>query len=286
MIPAGSRQQTPSGQTGANMQDVPDFQIRFLSIEQMTFTSPTCKVLIRFEIDGPKSGVDIVQVYAVNAANAEPSGLGDVVDSVDMTIAEAEYPSVVDLQAGAAYQIHLCPRSKTGDQLDDQTEGAYWETFCIAQTFVTQAPGQPTQTYPVPVITSFQSDPADISRPNRITVSWTSAQSYDKFLVWWLIHGMNIPQAEGEIDSGGYSGSWTAQPTQPNVLYDFSLKGGLSAFWNFIYSDWSPPLQVRAAGNLTSLRKFITGGGTSSNSIHIRPLMKGETSIRKFMHLS
>jgi hypothetical protein len=52
-----------------------DFTINFKSIKQMTYTSPLCKVQIVFSVTGPKSGIDLVQVYAVNAFDTQ-SGLG------------------------------------------------------------------------------------------------------------------------------------------------------------------------------------------------------------------
>jgi hypothetical protein len=42
---------------------MPDFEIHFLSVKQTTFTSPTCKVLINFQVLGPKSQIDFVQVH-------------------------------------------------------------------------------------------------------------------------------------------------------------------------------------------------------------------------------
>src|SRR5579884_3992198 len=103
----------PAKQVGGG--DMVDFSVDFIGIKQMTYTSPTCKVEINFQITGPHSGVDLVQVYAVNAADPISNGLGDVVDSVDLSITEHQYTSTVDLPAGSAFTIALCPRSKTGD---------------------------------------------------------------------------------------------------------------------------------------------------------------------------
>jgi hypothetical protein len=148
-----------------------DFTISFVSIKQMTDTSPTCKVQILFQITGPHTGIDLVQVYAIPAGQTVSNGLGDVVDSVDLTITEFQYNSLVDLPAGTSFTIGLCPRSKTGDTLDDQTEGEYWEAFCIFQSFTTTL----TPAIGDPSVGVSSIEPFTLNHPNQLTISWSSA---------------------------------------------------------------------------------------------------------------
>jgi hypothetical protein len=186
-----------------------DFEISFMSVKQMTFGSPTCKVQILFQITGPKSGVDLVQVYAV-IANTPSRGLGDVVDSIDMSINESQYTSLIDLQSGTAYTLALCPRSKTGDVLDDQVEGQYWETFCIYAPFTTAA----IVSVPTPQINVVSVEPRTIAHQNQITISWQPNDYTDGQVLW----GPQTSQQQNTYsfnasDSGNtpsYSGQYSA----------------------------------------------------------------------------
>jgi hypothetical protein len=263
---------------------MPDFEIHFLSVKQTTFTSPSCKVLINFEVLGPKSQIDLVQVYAVNSTSP-PRGLGDVVDTVEMQITESQYSSLVELQSGAFFTLHLCGRSETNGVLDDTIDGVYWETLCVAQPFVTRTVEPPPGMYPPPIITSSDPEPATITQPNSIRISWRSSMNYDKFLIWWTAGQSPLPEPQGESDQSGYSGSWTAAPTIPGVIYAFSVKGGVSALGGYLYSDWGPTVKVSATHNLTSLRQFLQRSGIDPAGQGVRSLMSSETSLRKFMKL-
>jgi Tn3 transposase DDE domain len=82
-----------------------DFEIKFTGVQQIALPQSlepapgTCKVLINFNVTGPKSGIDNVQVYAVNAVDTISAGLGNVVDTVDMQIQEYQYTSLVAILA-------------------------------------------------------------------------------------------------------------------------------------------------------------------------------------------
>jgi hypothetical protein len=263
---------------------MPDFEINFLGVSQRTFGSPDCKVLITFEVLGPKSEIDVVQVYAVNSTGPT-RGLGDVVDTVEMKV-DYQYSSLVDLQSGAAYNLYLCGRSETNGVLDDTIDGVYWETLCVTQSFVTQLVESPPVMYPPPLITNVDPEPATITQPNRIRIGWQSSFEYGKFLIWWTLGQTILPQ--GEVDQTGYSGSWISRPTVPGLVYSFSVKGGVSSgvLGNWNYSDWGPTVKVGAAHNLTSLRQFLERSGIDPTSEGVRSLMSPETSLRRFMKLA
>jgi hypothetical protein len=258
-----------------------DFTIRFMTIKQMTFGSPTCKVQILFEITGPHTGIDIVQIYAVNGGFTEPSDLHDVVDTVDLTIPEFQYSSLVDLQSGAFYTLVLCPRSKTGNVLDDKVEGEYWETFCIKQSFTTKlAGGGGGGDLPPPRITASKALPKTLHQSNGIEISWESSVSYDAWNVVWNENGNSATQVQSpELDFTGRSGSYTCRPTTLGVTYFISVEGGKSRlFGGHQWSGWSPPAKVTAGNNLHSLREFLAASGVSGGN-GIRSLLPPSNSI-------
>jgi hypothetical protein len=262
------------------------FDIRFTYLKQEApFTANVARLLIEFEVIGIKP--DFVQIYAVNYGETTPAGLGDAVDTVDLSITESQYSDTIQVNAGAIYTIWLCPRTGTKDNPDDQIDGAYWEGFCVGQTIVTQSvPLPPTQRQP-PIITGIDAEPATMTKPDQITVKWTS-QPYDKFLISWTQNGVAMDQ--GEVDSSGSSGSWTASPTVPGARYTFSMEGGVSGgiLGNYLYSDWGPTVTATAPHRYSSLRLFLRASGVDPGAQGLRSLMhqQHQPSLRKFMKLS
>jgi len=262
------------------------FEIMFLSVKQVPpITATDATVLIEFQVTGVQP--DIVQVYAVNAASTGPSGLGDVVDTVELNLTEFQYTSLIHIQAGAFYTIYLCPRNETGGVLDDTIDCQYWETFCIATSLVTRTIGSTGQ-YPSPIIIGIDPEPATVKQDNSITLKWQSSINYGKFLIWWTHNGLPLQQGEVDNPGGAESGSWTARPTLPGGIYTFSVKGGVSGgvLGNFIYSDWSPTITVTAAHNLTSLRQFLLKSGIDPVGQSLRMLASPTDSLRRFMKLA
>jgi len=123
-----------------------------------------------------------------------------------------------------------------------------------------------------------------MTKPDQITVKWTS-QPYDKFLIWWTQNGMAM--AQGEVDSSGSSGSWTASPTVPGAKYTFSVKGGTygGVFGNYNYSDWGPTVTATAPHRYSSLRYFLRASGVNPGAQPLRKLTQKQSSVRKFMKL-
>jgi hypothetical protein len=260
------------------------FEIRIQSIQQVPpITANDAKLLIQFQVLGIKP--DFVQVYAVNYGETTPAGLGAIADTVDMTIPDPVYASVIDVLAGAIYTIWLCGRTGTKDNPDDQIDGVYWESLCVGQTVVTKSDPLPAAQRKAPIISGIDAEPATISDPDRITVKWTS-QPYDKFLIWWTQNGEAL--AQGEVDSSGSSGSWTASPTVPGARYTFAVKGGTygGIFGNYNYSDWGPTISATAPRQYSSLRYFLRASGVNPGAQPLRKLAHKQSSVRKFMKLS
>jgi len=135
---------------------------------------------------------------------------------------------------------------------------------------------------------SLKPQPATITQDNSILVSWTSPQSYDKYLIWWTYVG--APQGahfdQGEVDNGGTTGSWTATPTTPGFTYTFAIDGGVrSLYVLWAYSGFGPTASAQAIPNLTSLRAYLQVSGLNFPQ-QMRSLMSPQTSMRKFMKLA
>jgi hypothetical protein len=255
-------------------------QLILTGIKQLPpITSTTAQVQVSFEIHGILP--DFVQIYAVNAAG---TGLGVLVDKVDMSPPEINYDDPITLQAGTLYTIHACPRTGTEQNPDEMIDGAYWESYCVAGTITTLASSSPPGgNRPPPVIINLDPEPATINQDNRIAVAWSSTIHYDRFLVWWTENGVAL--AQGEIDTGGYSGSWTTR-TRPGYAYTFAVDGGVSAgVSGFNYSGWGPTEKITASLNLTSLRQFLQHSGINPAGEQLRSRMPSGVTLRKFMKL-
>lgn len=258
------------------------FSLEITSVTQVAPISATvATVLIQFVVTGIRP--DLVQVYAYHAAASGAGGLGDVVDTVDLNMTDPAYSSSFQVQAGTYYTIALCPRTKTGDDLDDEIEGQYWESYCVSTSIVTQSSDQPQGKLPAPIINSLSAKPATASQGGQITVSWSSSMTYNKFLIWWTENGQALQQ--GELDVQGASGSWTAGPTTPGATYTFSVKGGLYGGFQYNYSDWGSNVKAVAPQNLNALKQFLQLSGITLNGQGVRSVMATQ-SVRAFMKLA
>ena len=259
------------------------FEIRIQSIQQVPpYTANDAKLLIQFSVGRIKP--DFVQVYAVNYGESTPAGLGAIADIVDMTIPDPVFTSVIDVLAGSIYTIWLCGRTGDKDNPDDQIDGVYWESLCVGQSIVTKSYPLPATQRQPPMITAVDALPATMTKPDQITVKWTS-QSYDKFLIWWTQNGE--PLAQGEVAGPAVAGSWIASPTVPGARYTFAVKGGTygGVFGNYNYSDWGPTITATAPHHYSSLRNFLRASQVNPSAQGMRSLMHTQHSVRKFMKL-
>jgi hypothetical protein len=222
-------------------------------------------------------------VYAVNAVDTN-SGLGDLVDTVDLTITEYQYTSQVDLQSGAAYTLALCPRSLTGGVPDDQTEDeGYWETYCVTYPFTTQADDNPNN----PQL-NVHTQPATLNNPNQITVGWSSNNYTDGQVIW-------SPPINGQTS---YSFQATDQGNVPNYTGTYSLNipsnlaGHAFSFTVQVRNQfqdatlwYKSTVIVQAATNYHSLLNFLAASNVGQLPIGVRQFMKGVNSLRSLMQI-
>jgi hypothetical protein len=153
-------------------------------------------------------------------------------------------------------------------------------SVCLEPYPVPPPPGQPTK----PVVTLESNEPATLTGPGTITVSWVSAQ-YDKFLIWWTVNGEAGEQ--GEVDKTETSGSWTTgEPVIPGAIYTFKVEGGTYEVWGYNYSGWGNTITVQAVQNLRSLVQFLEHSGINPVGLHVSSIMGGQTSLRQVMKLA
>jgi hypothetical protein len=252
------------------------------SISQVNpITATTATVLVIFKFVGAPP--DLVQIYASRSTD----DVGVVADTVDISLTEFVYSSSFDLQAGVFYNICICPRTKTGEVLDDRIDGQYWESLCKCVTIVTRALPSPGGQLPAPEITTAELFPATLHADNSIKISWVSSHEYGKYLVRWGLSGLPPDQHfQVEIDSGGTSGWFVAQSTKPREGYVFIVEGAESAGlvgWN--YSPWSGKAEVTAGDNATSLREFLRLSGIESRGLSLRSVVPAGETLRRFMKL-
>jgi hypothetical protein len=153
--------------------------------------------------------------------------------------------------------------------------------YICLQTLTSSPPQAPL---PKPSLPSLNPQPANLKQGNRIAVSWTAPQSYNKYLIWWTLNGVAMPQ--GEVDAAGKTGSWTASTT-PGSFYTFKIDGGAATdpWGDYQYSGWGPAAGAKAVPNLTSLRAFLEASGINLPQ-QMRSLMSTQSSLRNFMKLA
>jgi hypothetical protein len=260
-----------------------NFTINFTSIKQMTFTAPTCKVEINFHVGGTRTDIDVVQVYALPAGQAYPSaGLGDVVDTVDLGDPNEgpDYPSTPDLPAGTILAIGLCPRSKTGDTLDDQIDGEYWESFCIFQQFTTTLSVGPSD--PQVSVTSIQ--PYTLKNPNEITISWSGSDYTDGQVLWGPLNNpMEYTYSFQATDVGNvpsYQGSnvFAIPPALQGKILSFAVEVRNQHNDATLWSRTT--IGVQSARNYHSVRQFL-----QVNDVKFPAQVRQPPSLRRFMQI-
>jgi hypothetical protein len=262
-----------------------DFVISFTSIEQKSETTPTCDVDVNFSVLGPKSSIDILQVYATPQASL--SGIGSLADTVEMN-AESQYTSHLTLQTGTIYTLGLCPRHVSNGAPDDTIGGDYWETFCIFANFATHGSDSHTRK-PIPIVALRQARAKTLRDPNRLDISWVvppwsdGDNSYHAFNVRWYPAGAPQSAVQQNVNSGGTNGLWTCAPLSPNTEYAIGVQGEDTwAYVHYVESDWGV-LTARSADNHHSLREFLADSGVDGGSGVRRILGNGARSLREIM---
>jgi hypothetical protein len=227
-------------------------QVQITSIKQLLPVSALASVQIEFVILGILP--DLVQIYASGVSGQT----GSFVDKVDINPPENTYRAIIQLPAGAAFFIHLCPRTMTNGVLDDLMDHQPWETFCAVAPFTTQAPPDPPPhpKPPAPTIGSVQSRQATLREAGKIDVHWTATTDFDLYHFMWREQSQEWAQIE--INSGGNSGVFTVSPALPGRTYVFKVQGCIS---KLIGLDDCSPFSGDATfvmpANTRSLREFL-----------------------------
>jgi hypothetical protein len=226
-------------------------------IEQLRNPTPsTASVRISFTVTGILT--DLVEIYAGGASDP----LSVPLQRVELSPPEINYTSDdIALQAGTLFFFHLCPRNKTGDQLDNEVEGQPFETFCTAAIpFTTQGtspPAGPRPKPPAPSITAIEPRQPTLTEPGHIVVRWVANIVFDQYHVI----SEELPSGgpnEIEIDSSGNNGFFTLTPTVPGHSYSFKVQGCITH--NIGLNDCSlftAPKLVQMPENTRSLRTFL-----------------------------
>ena len=238
----------------------------------------TATVGVSYQIQGPPP--DFLQLYAVNAASADPSAAVQSNWVADFDLSGYQQ---IQLAAGTIYTLLLCPRTGTQDNPDQQFNGEYWEDSCAVYNFTTTTAGPPSGSGMVPPkIISVSSQPAKVNQGNSITINWSSPSTYQKFLIANTYNGE--PLAQGQTEGQPPANSWTLT-TAPGNNYTFQVKGGVSGGFSWSYSDWGPMVSATAAPNLRSLRQFLTYSEVNLSGFVLSSLMPANITLREFMQL-
>jgi len=212
-----------------------------------------------------------------------------LVGTIDWQTPPPEGMTTIDLQAGNAFTIWLCPRNETDGVLDDDYDNEYWDLSCTnAGSITTQVPQAPTDQPIQPFIIKVDNEPATLKGDGTITVSWVSSP-YTKFLIWWTQDGQPLKQGEVDLSSNATSGNWTTnQAVAPGAVYTFKVEGGTSQglFAGYHYSGWGNTVTVTAVQNLRSLVQLLKHSGINPAGLKVSSIMAGQTSLKKVMKLT
>jgi hypothetical protein len=201
-----------------------------------------------------------------------------------MSISESQYTSLVDLPAGATFTIYLCPRSKTNGGLDDQTEGQYWESYCISQPFTTTL----NITGSAPQVPVSSIEPATLLHPNQITIQWWSSFNYtDGQVIWGTlptpshVYSFQTGDRNGEPDySGQYTATIPAGVGTPLIQFTVKTENNITNpnVW------YSTTVAARPARNYHSLVQFLRASNVQLPT-GVRQFLHGTSSLRSLMQI-
>ena len=187
-----------------------------------------------------------------------------VVQRIDLNLPEFDYASDdIELQAGTQFFFTLCPRNRTGNQLDDQIDGQDFQVFCTASIpFTTQRsspPPGPRPKPPAPSISAIEFRQATLTESGAIVIRWVATTVFDQYHVI----SQELPSGgpiEVEIDSAGVTGfSYSHSQFSGTLL---QLQG--ARLHNSpdrvetIRSSFTAPTIVQVPRNTHSLRAFLT----------------------------
>ncbi|MDG6905533.1 MAG: hypothetical protein JRN20_07105 [Nitrososphaerota archaeon] len=264
-------------------------------------SSTTATIQVSFEIAGDLPS--FVQIYAAMAGTGVSTA--PLVNLVPIKSGVYQYNDIpfAVKPPGVTFIIYVCPRTGPQNLPDNMIDGVEWDSYC-ATAYITPKGQQasPPETLSPPSISAFVPHPANMNQPNRITVTWASSTSYDKYVLGWIDVGYQtdpnavnygsilqnppweLPNQAQDINQKGTSGSYDV-PTQPGHLYIFHVNGGISQFWNYRYSPWGPPAAQIAIPNSRSLRTYLLDSGINPAGCSMRSLLSSGQTVRTFMQI-
>jgi hypothetical protein len=265
---------------------MPTVNITRVSQVSTSSDGTTANMGIYYNIGGPQTEVDFVQLYAVNAAAADPSlvGAANFVTDFDVNPADPDYYQNFTLQAGTIYTLFLCPRSGSQESPDEDFNGEYWEASCESwQVTTTTTPPSGTGLVP-PKIVSVVPQPARVNQGNSITIAWSTPSTYQQFQIAPIWNGQALQQ--GTTTGNPAPESWTTQ-TAPGQQYSFAVQGGVydGAAGNYTWSAFGPRVNVTAAENLRSLRQYLQDSGINPVGAVLSKIKSSGDTLRQFMQL-
>jgi hypothetical protein len=246
----------------------------------------TATMAITYNIEGPQTEVDFVQLYAVNAAAADASlvGAANFVQYFDVTPLDPQYHQQFQLAAGTIYTLFLCPRSGSQENPDEQFNGEFWEDSCVSIQVTTKTT-PPTGTGLVPPkIISVVPQPTRVNQGNSIAIAWTTPSVYQQFQIAPTYDGETLMQ--GQTTGTPAPESWTMQ-TAPGHVYTFAVQGGVwdGAANTYTWSVFGPRVSVTAVANLRSLRLFLQYSGINPAGAVLSSIKPHGDTLRRFMQL-
>jgi hypothetical protein len=140
----------------------------------------------------------------------------------------------------------------------------------------------PAERQQTPTVTLVAIQPRTLTEPNRITIAW-KGYSYTSGRVVWGTSGA-ARRESGFTPGGGsqpnYSGSFTTTaPLEPRAMYEFVVEVK-NAHQGRTFT--SPPLAIRAAANIRSVRDFLKASGAASHG-SLRAAFGNRSSLRGAM---
>jgi hypothetical protein len=249
----------------------------------------TATVQVQFDVLGILP--DVVQIYASQVT----SEIGQLADTVDMNSPEFQYTDQIQLQAGSMFNLAFCPRTKTGDILDDTINDNYWEASCVYVQVTTQSttptppPNPPPNNVPPGYSGGVDNVRAKAIPFGKIVLSWQKNGSWVSLLKVWRYQ---------KIGDTTFSGAFTVLSVPNYAGNDDFSKGGFTDTGPFILDEVYNYVVTTTAGQGTAyaatgyitypayfgLRQFLPLNFDPSGGIkRLRPLDLPFVSVRKIM---
>lgn len=249
-------------------------ELNVTRLEQVPPITPT-KATVKLEFLLPGRLPDIVEVYVAPPPGPPPRQV------VKVAPPERKYLVQLNLQAGAHYNISVCPRTLTGGRPDEMIDGEYWEWWCSVHSIVTKASIEEPSP---PQIRLDYAAPKTLQRPNRMRVSW-SASHYTDGVIEWGPETMPAQRRRSYRPRVNFAGVYSDEsqetdiPLRSATRYSFkvSIRSGNTGQWI------SSTALYRSAANTHSVREFLRRSEIPPGGL--RAVFGSNSSVRAAMGL-